>query len=217
VSTPRNAVSAILDPMVHSYLRGLAPEEDPLVDRLASHAEARGFPLIGRDSGRWLELLTRAVGGRRVFEFGSGFGFSAFWFARAVGPEGQVIGSEKDAHEIEAFHELYGDHPLRARIDIRQGMAMEVFASTEGPFDVVLLDLDKEGYVDAMEAAVPRLRLGGLLLADNALWGGRVARPEIDDSSTRALRAFNERLLSDPALDALILPVGDGLGVGLKR
>jgi predicted O-methyltransferase YrrM len=216
MSTPRGAVSSILDPAIHTYLRGLEPDEDPLVERLAAHAAVREFPLIGRDSGRWLELLTRVVGGRRVFEFGSGFGFSAFWFARAVGPDGQVIGSEKDTHHIEAFQDLYGDHLLRARIDIRHGLAMEVFAATEGLFDVVLLDLDKEGYVAAMEAAVPRLRTGGLLLADNALWGGRVAHPEIDDPSTRALRAFNERLLSHPELDALILPVGDGLAVGLK-
>jgi predicted O-methyltransferase YrrM len=218
VSHPSDGFTTIVHPEVQALLAGLAGPDDPILERLERYGAERHFPLIGRASGRWLELLTRAIGGRRVFEFGSGYGYSAFFFARAVGDGGAVIGSEKDAHELVAHRELFAGHPLAARIDLRLGSAFDVFAATDGEFDAVLIDIHKEGYVDALQVAVPRLRSGGLLLADNALWGGKVARAAApDDDATRALQEFDRRLASDPRLLSAILPVGDGLAVGLKR
>jgi len=218
MSHPSDGFTGIVHPEVQAYLGTLAREEDPLVARMETYAAERGFPLIGRQSGQWLAQLTIMIGGRRVFELGSGWGFSAFFFARAVGPGGQVIGSEKDAWEIEAYQRLFAEHPFAPRIDIRQGGAFEVLAATEGDFDVVFCDIDKQGYPRALEEGVARLRPGGLFLADNVLWGGKTARHAApDDTSTRALQAFNEAFFAHPGLDALILPVGDGLAVGRKR
>lgn len=217
MSHPSDAFTGIVHPEVRAYLERLQAPDDPLTDRLEQHALSRGFPLVGRSSGRWLELLTQMVGGRRVYEFGSGFGFSAFYFARAVGPEGRVYGSERDAWELETHRELFAGHPLAARIELRQGDGVEIFDSLEGDFDVVFLDLDKERYPLALERAVPRLRPGGLLLADNVLWGGRTSRDAAEgDRSTLALQRFNELAHADPRLQTSILPVGDGLSVSRR-
>jgi len=218
MSHPSDGFTGIVHPEVRDYMGTLAREDDPIVARMEAYAAERGFPLIGREAGQWLAQLTVMIGGRRVFELGSGWGFSAYFFARAVGPEGEVIGSEKDAWELDAHRRLFSDHPYASRIDIRQGGAFEVLAGTQGDFDVVFCDIDKQGYPRALDEGVARLRPGGLFLADNVLWGGKTARPAApDDPSTQALRAFNETFFAHPGLDALILPVGDGLAVGRKR
>lgn len=212
MSSPTDAFTAIVHPEVSAYLERLAGSDDPLISALEDYARERHFPLVGRSSGRVLELLTRLIGGRRVFEFGSGYGFSAFFFARAVGEGGEVIGSEKDQHEVDAHARLYGDHPLRARIRIHQGDALEIFDGLEGSFDVVFLDLHKQGYRTALQMALPRVRPGGLILADNVLWGGKTSRVAADPD-TEALQAFNTAIFEDPRLDTSILAVGDGLAV----
>ncbi len=216
MSSPSDARIPIITPEIGAYIDSLAGVPDALAERLAAHARSRGFPLIGHTSGRWLELLTRSIGGKRVFEFGSGFGFSAYYFSRAVGADGEVIGSECDAHELDDFALLYGEHPLKKRIDIRLGSAFDVFDQTTGHFDAVLIDIDKEDYPQALEAALSRVRPGGLIMADNVLWGGKTAfRPAPDDEATAALRAFNEQLFGDQRIQTGILPAGDGLSVSL--
>lgn len=216
MSSPSDGFTSIVQPEVSAYVNQLAGDDDPLAHRLEAFALERGFPLVGRASGRVLELLTTLVGGRRVFEFGSGFGFSAFYFARAVGDRGEVIGAEKDAWEIEAFERLFWRHPFRHRIQIGHGDAAAIFRATKGAFDVVFLDLHKAGYLDALELALPRVRSGGLILADNVLWGGKTARPAAD-ADTAALQRFNERIFQHERLSTTILPVGDGLSLSRVR
>lgn len=217
MSSPIDAFTGIVHPEVRDYVRQLTDEQDPLLDALEARALERGFPLVGRASGRVMRLLTASIGGRRVYEMGSGFGFSAWFFAMAVGPEGRVYGSERDPWELEAHAELYRDHPLRGRVELRQGDAIELLADLEGSFDVIFLDLDKARYPLALEAAVPRLRPGGLLLADNVLWGGKTARPAApEDGATAALQRYNALAAADPRLLTTILPVGDGLSVSLR-
>ena len=216
MSSPIDARLPILTPEIGDYINQLTGPTSDLAARLAQHARRRGFPLIGETSGRWLELLTRSIGGKRVFEFGSGFGFSAYYFARAVGPDGEVIGSECDAHEFDDFDKLFKNDPIRERIQIHHGSAIDVFHSTSGTFDAVLIDIDKEDYISALDAAIDRVRPGGLILADNVLWGGRTAQPSVDDdAATDTLKAFNNRIFNDARLLTGILPCGDGLSVSL--
>ena len=216
MATPSDARQPILTPEIGAYIDGLSETPSPLEAALKAHALANNFPLIGQTSGRWIELLARSIKAQRVFEFGSGFGFSAFYFARAVGEDGEVIGSEYDPDVHAHFSDIYGDDPLAKRIDIRVGDAIEIFGATQGQFDVVLLDIDKEGYVDALQAALPRVRPGGLILADNVLWGGRTAtEAEAGDTATAALREFNAMLYADSRVQTGILPTGDGLSVSL--
>lgn len=216
MAIPRNARGPILEPDVDAYVQQLAHRDDPLLDRMESWCVDNDFPLIGRQSGRWLELLTRAIGGKRVFEFGSGFGYSAYFFARAVGPEGVVIATDTSERHRDVHQAFFAGHDLAERIDLRIGRAQDLFRQTVGDFDVVLFDVDKADYIECLELSLPRLRTGGLVLADNTLWGGRTAHTAEDDS-TRALQKFNEVFSNHPDLTSLILPTGDGLGVGLKR
>jgi caffeoyl-CoA O-methyltransferase len=218
MSSPIDARLPILTPEIGAYVDQLPGEPSPLAARLADNARTREFPLIGHTSGRWLELLTRAIGGKRVFEFGSGFGFSAYYFARAVGSDGQVLGSECDAHELDDFERLYAGEELKGRIDIQIGSALDIFSATDGMFDAVLIDINKEDYSAALQVAIPRVRKGGLILADNVLWGGKTAHePQPDDTSTLALQSFNQQLFADPRLLTGILPAGDGLSVSLVQ
>ena len=217
MSHPSDAPLHILHPEVRAYIDGLFPPADPLLEALDAQAKASNFPLIGHASGRVLELMSRSIGARRVFEFGSGFGYSAYFFAHAVGPNGEVICTELDAHELEAHERIYTGHPLKERIELIQGDALEVFAQQDGMFDCVLIDIHKSGYAQAIEAAIPRVRPGGLIFADNVLWGGKVARPAApDDTSTAALQAVGTQLFSDPRIRTDILAVGDGLSVSLR-
>jgi len=217
MSIPKNAITRVVNSDISQYLSVLAGDPEPIVLEMEAYARQNDFPLVGRSSGRWLELLTKMIGGRRVFEFGSGYGFSAYWFARAVGEDGTVIGSEKDEHELDMHLKFFANSPYLKRIDLRQGDAFQVFRHTDGPFDVVFIDIHKQGYVQALELALPRVRPGGLVLADNVLWGGRTAQPaEEDDEGTQALQEFNRRIMSEPELQSMILPVGDGLAVCMK-
>jgi caffeoyl-CoA O-methyltransferase len=218
MSHPVDAVKTILHPEVSRYIEDLTPPPDALVERMERKAHQLGFPLVGRRAGRWLELLARMIGAREVLELGSGWGYSAYWLARGVGTEGRVLGTEGDPDRIADHHHLFDGHPLARRITIRQGEALSILQSEEGPFDLIFVDIEKEDYPRALELAVPRIRPGGLLVVDNVLWGGKVTRgapPE--DLATRGVQRFNERLHSDPRLEAAILPADDGLAVAWVR
>lgn len=217
MTLPENAFHGIVHPEIRAWLEDRFAEDDPVVAEMEALARTREFPIVGRASGRCLEMLARSIGARRVFEMGSGYGYSAFFFARAVGPGGRVICTEKDAHEHPHFRRFFDGHAFADRIEMHHGDAFEVLSQTAGDLDAIFVDIHKEAYAQALEAAVPRLRPGGLLLVDNALWGGRVARAEARDPATEGVRRFDEALFSDPRLFATILPVGDGLAVGWKR
>jgi len=207
----------IVHPDVQRYIASLTTETDPHVIRMAMHAKELGVPRVDLSAAHWIELLTRMVGGRRVFEIGSAFGFSTYFLARAVGPDGEVHGSEvKD--ELLAQHQLlFAGHPYRERITIHKGDGLEILARLEGTFDVIFIDTDKPGYPSALRAAVERVRVGGLIVADNVLWSGRVAEgPDPSDANTTALREFNRIAHADERLRTSILPASDGLSVSLR-
>ncbi|TNE84517.1 MAG: O-methyltransferase [Deltaproteobacteria bacterium] len=215
MSLPRNALRSPFDPEMRDYVQVLVDEQDALVDRMELYAKERDFPIIGRDAGRWLELLTKMIGAKRVLEIGAGFGYSAFFFARGVGPDGHVRGIERNDYEILGFEVLFAGHPLADRIAIEAGEGRDVLGE-EAEWDVIFVDAEKEEYAELLALAVPRLRPGGLVLFDNALWGGRVVE-DAADSATEGVQRFNEALFAHPELDAHILPAGDGLAVGRKR
>jgi caffeoyl-CoA O-methyltransferase len=207
----------IVHPQVSKYIDSLSNEFDPLVIRMTKFAREQEFPWLGHDAAKWLELLTRMVNGKRAFEFGSGFGYSAYFLARAAGEDGEVHGSDVDARMIAAHEQVFAGHPYKSRIKLHQGDGVQILASLPGTFDVIFIDLDKPYYPAALEAAVPRVRKGGLILADNVLWSGRTTAPaRADDVNSAALRRFNELAHDDSRLRTAILPAGDGLSVSLR-
>jgi len=212
MSHPSDARVDIVHPLIRDHLEALAGERDPLLQALEERAEERGFPLIGRHPGQVVELLARSVGAKRVFELGSGFGYSAFFFARA-GCE--VVCTEHDQHELDDHDRIWAGHPWKARVRYLMGDALAHFEADAGPYDVVLIDINKVGYPRAWELAMERVRSGGLVLADNVLWGGKVAHAATDPS-TEALQAYMRRAGEDARAHTVVLPVGDGLAVSLR-
>jgi caffeoyl-CoA O-methyltransferase len=175
----------------------------------------RGFPIVGRNVGVTLEVLARSINARRVMELGSGFGYSAYWFARAVGDSGEVYCTDGDAANVakgEAYLERAG---LADRVSYRVGDAVEQMATIDGVFDIVYDDIDKHGYPDAWRAARERLRVGGLYICDNVLWSGRVIEPD-PDRNTSAILEHNQLIADDDRFVSTIVPTRDGVFVALR-
>src|SRR5881397_1165259 len=202
-------------------MRGLLSRYDePVLLEMEAEGEQRGFPIIGRMVGVSVELLARAVGARRVFELGSGYGYSAYWFARAVGENGEVHCTDGDpANEAKASAYLRRAG-LWDRVRFHVGDAVEMLSAVPGEFDVVYNDIDKHGYPDAWRAARSRVRVGGLYICDNVLWSGRVTEdPPADDVRpgwTEAIQEHNRLVADDEDYMSTIVPTRDGVFVALR-
>lgn len=205
-----------IDPVVAGYLRELTNRfDEPVLLEMEALAEQRGFPIVGRVVGSTLELLARAIGARRVFELGSGFGFSAYWFSRAVGDGGEVYLTDTDAANAELAESFLTRAKRWGPCRFRVGDAVAGLGSTGGLFDIVYNDIDKAGYPAAFAAARARIRPGGLYLCDNVLWSGKVARGETDPD-TSAIREHNATVSSDPDFASAVVPTRDGVMVALR-
>ena len=211
----------IVDPRVEGYMRSLLVRYDePVLLEMEAEGRERHFPIIERLVGVTVELLARSVGAARVFELGSGFGYSAYWFARAVGPGGEVHCTDGDpANRPKALGYLSRAglaDPIRWHV----GDAVTNLAEVEGEFDVVYCDIDKEGYPNAWRAARERIRVGGLYLCDNVLWSGQVAEPEADhgrdERTTDAILEHNRLIAEDERFVSTIVPTRDGVFAALR-
>ena len=202
----------ITDPDVEQYLYDLLPSRDAVLEEMEQLAEQRGIPIIGPVVGRILYQLVRLAGAKRVFEMGSAIGYSTIWMARAAGEGATVYYTDSDpenARQAEKFIQRAG---VRNRVQILTGDALELLDRTPGTFDVIFNDVDKEQYPQVFRKAVPRIRKGGLLIADNALWYGKVTQPP-EDEATRGIVEFNRLIYSSKELFTTILPVRDGFAV----
>jgi caffeoyl-CoA O-methyltransferase len=210
----------IVDPRIEDYLRDLLGGDHPVAEDMEDEAEKRDFPIVGRAVGVTLEVLARAVGGRRVLEMGSGYGYSAYWFARAVGPGGEVHMTEGDADNQREAMAYLGRAGLGDRVRSHVGNALDVIDELEGQFDVVFCDIDKGDYPEAWRKASERIRVGGLYLCDNVLWSGRVVTGEDREGTpsgwTEAVREHNRAIASDERYRSTIVPTRDGVMVALR-
>lgn len=211
----------IVHPAIERYLRELAAADDePVLLEMEKLAEDEGFPIIGRLCGRYLEVLARSIGARRIFEMGSGYGYSAYWFARATGPEGEIHLTDGDPdNERKALNFLRRaglEDPIRYHV----GDAFEGLAQVEGEFDIVYVDIDKHDYLRAWELGRDRVRVGGYYVSDNMLWSGRVTG-EVEEEDTRphwteAIVATNRAIAADTSFRETINPTRDGVVAALR-
>lgn len=206
----------IVNPRVKNYMRGLlARYNEPVLLEMEAEAERIGFPIIGRLVGVTVELLARSVGAKRVFELGSGYGYSAYWFSRAVGDGGELhctdgdLANEQTALGYLSRAELAG--PIRWHV----GDALDSLAATHGDFDIVFVDIDKHEYPDAWRAASERVRVGGMYLADNVLGTGSTNVLRQDDVAN-AIREHNRLIAEDERYVSVIVPTREGLIVALR-
>ena len=180
-------------------------------------AEPKRIPIVTRDTGRALSVL--AAGRRRIVEVGTAYGFSTLWLALGQPADGTIVTIDPDVSRTDLARSWWRQAGIAdEHITVVNAPALDALAADEpalaGPFDLVFIDALKPEYGRYLEALVPRLAPGALVLADNVLWSGRVsgARPvDSGDTNTNALRAFDEAVLGDPRFTATILPIGDGL------
>jgi predicted O-methyltransferase YrrM len=182
---------------------------------MEKRASERRFPIVGPAVGRLLAQLVRLIKARRVFEFGSGFGYSAYWFAKGMDGSGQVVFTDNDPENGRRALEYFRRAGMEASLQIETGDALEIIDRQPGLFDVVFIDCDKERYPEAFAKSLPRLRPGGLLIADNVFWGGSVLRPS-GEPSVLGIQKFNHLTTTTPGLLTSILPLRDGVSVSLK-
>lgn len=169
----------------------------------------------------FLQLLVRLTGARRVLELGTFTGYSALAMALALPDDGELVTCDVASGWTEMGTHYWREAGVEKRIDLRIGRAADVLAALRhesGPatFDLALIDADKGGYPDYLDPVAELLRPGSLLVADNVLWGGRVAEPEADDVETAGIRRFNEALSQDSRFRIAMLPFGDGVTLALK-
>ena len=168
---------------------------------------------IGDDQAVLMEIIARAMGARRAVEIGTFTGYSALAVARGMGPEGRLLCCDMSEEWTAIARDYWDRAGVSDRIELRLGPGLETLRSlpADEQFDLAFVDADKTGYLGYYEELVPRLRRGGLLLADNTLQGGRVVDPQATDESTVAIRAFNEHVAADPRMRVVLLPIGDGV------
>ena len=206
----------IVDPRFDGYMRSrLARYDEPVLLEMEAEAERRSFPAVGRNVGVSLEVLARAIGAKRVFELGSGFGYSAYWFARAVGSDGEVRCTDTDPDNAAAGKAYLARAGFGDRVTYHVGDALASFASVEGGFDIAFVDIDKPGYPDAWRAASDRIRVGGLYIADNTLAAGSdhvLSTGEVPE----ALREHNRLIAEDDRFVSTIVPTREGVLVAVR-
>jgi caffeoyl-CoA O-methyltransferase len=205
----------IVEASIERYLLRMQLAKDPVLAEMERLGEERGFPIVGPLVGRLLEQYARSIGARSVFEMGSGFGYSTAWFAHGVGPEGRVVHTENDAGLAQEAKDWMRKADLAKRVEYRAGNAVDLLAKDDGPYDIVFIDIDKEDYPKAWELARDRVRVGGYILTDNALWHGKVVG-KATDAATMGVREYNRLAQADTGYLTTILPVRDGLSVSLR-
>ncbi|MFQ3586203.1 MAG: O-methyltransferase [Fimbriimonadaceae bacterium] len=201
-----------------AYLDGLVPARPLEMQRMEAYAKKTGFPIVGPASGHLCYLLAKIVGAKRVFELGSGYGYSTAWFCRAVRENGggevyHVVWDEALSQRARGHLDNLGYGDL---VRYKVGEAVGALKATPGPFDLIFNDIDKQGYPDSLPAIAEKLRPGGLLIVDNVLWSGKIFDPGETDAATEAIREFTRMVVNDPGWNAAIVPVRDGLLVAQR-
>lgn len=212
---PRGRGGDIVFPHIEGYLESLETTRDAVLAEMERQAKAGDFPIVGPLVGRTLCLLAKSIGARRILELGSGFGYSAYWFARALPEDGELVLTEGSAKNMAHAREFFQQGGVRCRARFEVGDAFEILDRLPGEFDIIFTDVDKEQYPTAFHKAVPRVRPGGYFISDNMLWGGRVVN-DVSHPTTRGVLELTRLLFQAPNLYTMILPIRDGVSVSLK-
>lgn len=198
---------------VSEYLEHLVPDRPPELAAMEAYADETGFPIIGPAAGQFCYVVARLIGANRVFELGSGFGYSTAWFARAVTENGggtvhHVVWDEDLSTRARGHLGTLG---LLEVVRFEVGEAVGALRAADGQFDLIFCDIDKQGYPAALPVMKEKLRPGGALIIDNMLWSGRIFDPSDDSPATAGIREFTDHITADPDWAVTLVPIRDGL------
>jgi caffeoyl-CoA O-methyltransferase len=209
----------ILAPEISTYLDALVPARPAEMQAMEHRAAETRFPIIGPAAGQLCYLVARMIGARRIFELGSGYGYSTTWFARAVRENGggevhHVVWDEALSRDARRHLAALGYGDL---MRFHVGEAVETLRGMAGPFDLVFNDIEKSGYPASLAVIAPRLRPGGVLIVDNLLWSGRVLDPADRSADTDGVREMTRRIMEGDEWISSIVPIRDGVLVAYKQ
>ena len=207
----------LLRPDIRDYIDALVPPRHPELVAMEALAREQKFPIIGPACGHLCYQLARTIGARRIFELGSGFGYSTAFFAKAVAENGggvvhHVVWDQALSDQARGHLRAMG---LDAYVQFHMGEAVETLAATEGPFDIVFNDIDKHGYPASLPVIEEKTRPGGLLIIDNMLWSGRILDPADTTPNTEGVREVTRRIYGGGWIPSLV-PLRDGMIVALR-
>jgi predicted O-methyltransferase YrrM len=216
-------MKARLDAIIHreqaEYLERLLPANTGIIAEMEADAEKNGVPIADREVALFLEITARAMNAKRILEIGMAIGYAVVHLAQGLPPDGLIVTIEPNDEMIRRAEDYLTRAGVRERVRIERGRALEVIPKLKETFDLVYLDALKEEYSGYLDEALPLLRVGGVVVADNVLWGGQVAgkvRSQDQQASTKALREFNRHFINHPQLRAEVLSFGDGIAYGVK-
>ena len=207
-----------MDERLERYVSELFAAEDPILRKIrARHGEHKLPPInVSPEEGKLLYLLLLMIKAKRVLEIGSLGGYSGVWLARALPPDGRLTTLEKDPRHARIAREGFKEAGLDGRVELIEGGALEILPTLAPGFDAVFIDADKEPLPKYFDWGMRLLRVGGLLLCDNAFFHGAAVDESDQSGNALGVRGFNKLASTDPRLVATILPVRDGLLVGIK-
>jgi caffeoyl-CoA O-methyltransferase len=211
-----------MTPELYAYLVAHRSERDPVLAALARETEALGavsLMQVAPEQGAFMTVLARAIGARAALEVGTFTGYSALCLARGLAAGGRLLACDVSEEWTAIARRHWEAAGVADKIELRLGPALETLRGLprEPRFDLAFVDADKSNYGNYYEEIVPRLRPNGLVLFDNVLWFGRVADPAATDPETCAIRELNDRVAGDPRVEAVMLPIADGLTIARKR
>lgn len=217
-------MSQVLDSTVEAFLQAANPAPSPVLEEMTDYGRNQNFPVVGPDVGQFLRIVAHLADASRVFEFGSGFGYSGAWFLGALPDDGELVLTDYDEDNLETAESFLSRLDTGATVHYETGDAMATFEAYDGPFDVVLVDHEKSKYVDALEDLRGDLAPGGVVVADNMMAGPvepeavtealRGADP-VDDHTASVAR-YIEHVRDDPEFETAFVPLGEGVAVSVK-
>ena len=209
-------MGGITAPEVEDYIYSLLPPRDEVLAEMEIEAGKNKVPIVGPAVARVLYQLAIISGAKKIFEMGSAIGYSTIWWARAVGDDGRVVYTDGDSKNADKARRYFERAGVSKRIKVRVGDAFEFLSEEKEQYDIIFNDVDKIDYPRAFRLALPRLRSGGLFIADNVLWSGKVSQPD-PDATTKAILEFNRLVYGSKELFTTVLPIRDGVAVCVKK
>ncbi len=204
----------ITNPEIEEYLKSLIQEEDPVLKEMEELGHKLNFPIVDKLVGRFFYLLTKLKKPKLIVELGSGFGYSGYWFAKAL-TDGKVILTDYKEENINLAKKFFENGNLSEKAIFRTGDAIEIVSEYKN-IDILFLDLEKRRYKEAVEKLIPNLNPNALIIADNVLWHGKVVQKN-PDKQTEAIKEFNEFMFNLPDFFTTIIPLRDGVLISLKQ
>jgi caffeoyl-CoA O-methyltransferase len=215
----KRSPSPILRPAQARYLDSLRPFHDALLAEMEKYARENDVPIALPELGRLLEALAASRPAGRILEIGGAIGYGTLRLARGA-REGRILSIERDPARIAVARQYLETGGVLPRVEILEGEALELLRGVRGPLDLVYIDGDKRDYRRCLDLTLPLLAIGGMVVIDNLLWKGAIADPRLradDDAAAREIERFNPYFMIHPQLSTVLLPVGDGVGLGVKK